>query len=81
MREQDLIDHGFERFDETMESSGALQDWYYYTLDLGGITFITNASDEWDGEGISVQIMETDILFVETEPLVDVIKLLESNIR
>lgn len=81
MREQDLIDLGFERFDETMESSGAPQDWYYYSLDLGGITFISNASDEWDEVGISVQIMETDILFIESEPMDSVIKLLESNIR
>jgi AICAR transformylase/IMP cyclohydrolase PurH len=81
MREQDLIDLGFERFDETMESSGAPQDWCYYSLDLGGITFISNASDEWDEVGISVQIMETDILFIESEPMDSVIKLLESNIR
>ena len=33
--EQDLIDLGFERTDETTVSSGSAQDWHYYTLDIG----------------------------------------------
>ena len=63
MSEQDLIELNFERFDETAQSSGSPNDWYYYTLDIGGLTFISNASDEWESDGLFVEIMETDIHF------------------
>jgi hypothetical protein len=43
--EQNLIDLEFERFDETPESSGSDNNWYYYTLDIGDICLITNESD------------------------------------
>lgn len=77
MSENDLIDLGFDRFDETAESSGAENDWYYYTLDLGGLTLISNASDEWDMGGIFVEIMETDIRFRGSGDLWDFIEILK----
>lgn len=47
MKEQDLIDLGFERTDVSKEGSGNKNDWYYYTLDFSkGFGLISNASDE-----------------------------------
>jgi len=77
MSEQDLIELNFERFDETSESSGSPNDWYYYTLDIGGLTFISNASDEWESDGLFVEIMETDIQFRGSGDLWDVIEVLK----
>ena len=77
MSEQDLIDLNFERFDETAESSGSPEDWFYYTLDIGGLTFISNASDEWDREGIFVEIMETDIKFRGSGDLWDILEIIQ----
>jgi hypothetical protein len=45
MREIDLIKLGFERFDETPESSGSPQPWYYYTKDVGKLGFSFCDSD------------------------------------
>lgn len=52
MTEQDLIQLGFTREQETIESSGADTDWHYYTYDIGSLCLITPAntevnSDEW----------------------------------
>tara|TARA_R110000803_G_scaffold163375_1_gene227024 strand:+ start:1860 stop:2099 length:240 start_codon:yes stop_codon:yes gene_type:complete len=46
MKEQEIIDLGFEVQHETAESSGSDTDWYYYTLDIGDICLITNSNDE-----------------------------------
>jgi len=47
MKEQDLIDLGFERNDVSAEESGNENNWYYYTIDLfPGFGLISNASDE-----------------------------------
>ena len=80
MSENDLIELGFERTDETAESWGGDNDWYYYTLDLGGLTFITNASDEWDSDGIWVEIMETEIKFKGSGDLWDLVDILKRNL-
>ena len=79
MTEQDLIDLNFERCDETAENSGYSEDWYYYSLTVGGVDFVTNANDEWDVDGIWVDIMETDIRFKGIGDLEDIIKILELN--
>jgi len=50
MKEQDLVDLKFKKQQETAESSGCDKDWYYYTLDIGDICFISNENndaDEW----------------------------------
>jgi hypothetical protein len=44
--EQNLINLGFQRNDETAESSGSEKDWHYYTLDIGEVCLITSANDE-----------------------------------
>jgi len=77
MTEEDLIELGFQRFDETAENSGTLEDWHYYTLDIGGLTLISNASDEWDGDGVWVEIMETDFRMKGSGDLWDLVEILK----
>lgn len=79
MSEQDLIDLGFERTDEPASNWGGETDFYYYSLNIGGVELITNANDEWDDAGIYVDIMETDIRFKGIGDLEDIIKILELN--
>lgn len=82
MKEQDLIDLGFERADVSVEESG-YKAFHYYTLDFSkGFGLISNASDEvttvaghhrW-----YVEIFEApEINFVEkkdVKQLIDIIK-------
>jgi hypothetical protein len=74
MTEQNLIDLGFERFDET-----SFPEFYYYALNVGGVDFISNADDEFKEDGIWVEILETDIRFHGVGDLQDIIKILELN--
>jgi hypothetical protein len=46
MKEEIFIELGFEKIIETAENSGAENDWYYYTLDIGDLCLLTSASDE-----------------------------------
>jgi hypothetical protein len=45
MTEQDIKGLGFNIQQETVESSGADKDWYYYTMDIGDICLITNENE------------------------------------
>ena len=81
MSEQDLIDLGFERTDEPAEVWGGQDDFYYYTLNIGGVEFISNANDEWNNGGLYVDILETDIRFKGSGDLEDIIRILELNER
>jgi hypothetical protein len=83
--EQDLIDLGFERTDETTVSSGSAQDWYYYTLKIGidewnDFCLISSASDEvQDGEW-KVYIFNNDsFVFRSKDQLEAFINLLTAN--
>ena len=79
MTEQSLIDLGFERTDEPVSNWGGETDFYYYSLTIGGVEFISNANDEWDNEGLWVEILETDIRFKGSGDLEDIIRILELN--
>ena len=57
MKEQDIVNLGFEIQYETAYNSGADSDWYYYTLNIGDIYLISNASDEAQ-EGWNVSIFD-----------------------
>ena len=46
IKEKDLIELGFERQDNTPESSGAPNNWHYYTLDIKDLSLISDDSDE-----------------------------------
>jgi len=53
MKEEIFLELNFIKVEETVESSGAENDWYYYTLDIGDICLITPSNDEikddnWD---------------------------------
>jgi len=81
MKEIDLIKLDFERVDETPESSGSSQPWYYYTKDVGKLGFLSNDSDsdeakrgEW-----TVDVLEGDIVFTKASELKSIIALLKKN--
>ena len=81
MTEASLIKLGFERFDETPESSGSPQPWYYYAKDVGGVGFLScdSDSDEAAQGNWSVDVLEGDIVFHKASELKTVITLLEKN--
>ena len=59
IKEQDLIELGFERNDETAESSGYPNDWYYYTYDFkGGFSLISCDNEEAKSSGWYVEIFD-----------------------
>jgi hypothetical protein len=58
MTEKDIKDLGFEIQHETAESSGAQEDWYYYTLNIGDICLITSDSEASNKEGWEVCIFD-----------------------
>ena len=79
MKENDLIKLGFERVDETPESSGSDAPWYYYTLSIGNIGFISNDSDDSMNGNWTVEVLEVGFVFDKSSELKTVIALLEKN--
>lgn len=83
--EQDLIDLGFERTDETTVSSGSAQDWYYYTWQIGideynNFCLISSASDEVQNGEWKVYIFNNDsFVFRSKDQLEAFINLLTAN--
>ena len=75
MNEHDLIDLGFKRFDET----NGVDEFSYYSLSIGGIEFISNDSDDWVEEDLSVEIADSDVVFNDFEDLSTVINILRKN--
>ena len=78
MEEQDLIDLGFERFEE--ETMG--DPFYYYTKDLsnGTISLITPSHDEVVDGGWFVEVFQDEnIQFTELEELQEFINIVERN--
>ena len=78
MTEHDLIELGFEQFNN---HDGEIGDWYYFATNWGGVELISNASDEWDVDGIIVSIMETDIEFTNNNDLWSLKELLSNNMK
>jgi hypothetical protein len=80
MKEQEIIDLGFEVQHETIESSGHDTDWYYYTLDIGDICLITNSNDEAVKEGWEVSIFDFPSCIIKNiGDLKDLIKIIKNN--
>ena len=81
MKEQDLIDLGFERNDVSEEDFG--KAFYYYDLDLvPGFGLISNASDEVVDGKWYVEFFEADrIVFVDREQLEEFINIVKRNIK
>jgi hypothetical protein len=81
MREIDLIKLGFERVDETPESSGSDEPWYYYAKNIGQIDFLScdSDSDEAKSGKWTVDFLDGSIIFTKVSDLKSVILLLEKN--
>jgi hypothetical protein len=81
MREIDLIKLGFERVDETPESSGSDEPWYYYAKDIGQIDFLScdSDSDEAKKGKWTVDVLDGSVVFNKASELKTVIALLEKN--
>jgi len=81
MKENDLIKLGFERFDETPESSGSTKAWYYYSKDIGGFGLLSSDSDSDEAKNNkwTVDVLEGCIVFNKASELKTVIGLLEKN--
>jgi hypothetical protein len=78
--EEDLIELGFERQQETAESSGSTTDWHYYTLNIEHICLISNDNEEAEEEGWAVYIFDyLDVKFTTTEDTAQLIQLLKQN--
>ena len=80
MTENDLLQLDFTRVDETAVSSGAPNDWHYYTYNIASFCLITPASNEVkDGEWY-VEVFETpEIRFTSRTELEILMTLLINN--
>ena len=80
--EHNLINLGFDRNDETPESSGSDNNWYYYTFSIGDFTLISKASDEIDKDCWNIYIFDfEEFEFTEVESLIEFINILKKNIK
>ena len=82
IKEKDLIELGFEKHDETPESSGDDKDWHYYTLDIEDLCLITDASDEIKDDNWKVYIWNYEgFEFTKIEKLKSFIDILKSAVK
>jgi hypothetical protein len=69
----------FERIEVSIEESGCDAGFHYYTLDIGDVCLISNASDEAEKEGWWCSIFDSNTLKIKGEgdlrALVDILKL------
>jgi len=80
LTEKDLINLDFTRNDETIESSGAPNDWHYYTYDVGHLCLISPSSDEIENGEWYVEIFEhPEVRFTNRTELEIFITLLVNN--
>ena len=80
MTEADLLQLDFTRVNETIESSGSPNDWYYYTYDIARLSLITPASDEVKNDEWYAEIFETpEIRFTSRTELEIFMTLLINN--
>ena len=80
MTEEIFKELGFERNDVPMEESGNDRSFYYYTLDIGDICFISNADDEAEKEGWECAIFDSMTLKIKGEgDLREIVKIVELN--
>ena len=60
MTQLDLLQLGFSRTDIDGEEHGYNNDWFYYSITEGGITFITDSNDNIVDGNWKVEILEAD---------------------
>ena len=79
MTEQRLKDLGFYRTLVPIEESGDEKDFHYYTLYIGDVCLISNASDEAGEEGWKVSIFHFPYVeisdWLDLKGLVDILRL------
>lgn len=80
MKEQDIIDLGFERVDITKEQSGYEDDWHYYTYDFTrGLSLISSDNDEAEKFGewfVEFFESEQQIRFTDVSKLQDLMEII-----
>ena len=82
IKEKHLIELGFKRQDNTPESSGAPNNWHYYTLDIGDLCLISDANDAVEHNNWEVYIFDYDLFkFTELEKLKLFIDMLNSVVK
>jgi hypothetical protein len=82
MKEEDLIQLGFQRQGVSKEESGD-KAFYYYTYDIGNgtISLITQSNDEVENDNWHVEVFDdTHIRFETIEDLAKFIHITEKNI-
>lgn len=82
MKEQDLIDLGFERTDVNEQESGD-KAFHYYTYDIGNgtISLITQSNDEVENDNWHVEVFDDVTIRFETiEDVTKFIQVTEKNI-
>lgn len=68
MRENELIEEGFERIDVSIEESGDKTDYYYYKYDLNDhCTIISSESNLAYGNNWIVRCYETNLTIRDIE--------------
>ena len=82
MREEFLIELGFERHDVSAEESGDFA-FYYYTMDFGDLCLISNSDDEAITDlGWAVEIFDNRALrFTNEEDLKNLVNIFKRNIK
>ena len=76
MSEQELIQLGFEKQTGEVEEN----PFYYYTLDIDGLCFITQANDDVENGEWVVEILDSPgIKFRDTKKLSTLIDILNNN--
>ena len=82
MKKQDLEILGFQRHLVTIEESGDDRDYYYYDLDIGDITLISNDDEQAEKEGWKVIIFDfPSVEISDYNDLAALINILESNLK
>ena len=80
MVEQVLRDLGFTRNLVPIEESGCETDYYYYTLDIGHITLISNDDEKAQQEGWKVSIFDFPSMEIsDMNQLMALVDIFESN--
>ena len=82
MKEEDLIQLGFQRVDVSEQESGD-KAFHYYTYDIGNgvISLITQSNDEVDNNNWHVEVFDDiSIRFETIEDITKFIQVTEENI-
>jgi hypothetical protein len=70
---------GFIINNETVESSGSETDWHYYTIDIGDICVMSNASDEVEDGWYATIFDACSLRITDETDLSNLIEILRKN--